>query len=119
MSVLRIKTEQNKTKTHLTFTDGQVVGPLSFAFLDAAVYLVAAHQLVALPAPEGQHATDRHASATLHVEGTPAWWQDRDTGQTWGEDKRTGCSFRAQMFTFSFYWSHVSADSPLKNKQIP
>lgn len=78
---MEIKTKQNKKK-HLTFTDGQVVAPLSFAFLDAAVYLVAAHQLVALPAPEGQHAADRHASAALHVEGAPAWWPDRDTGQT-------------------------------------
>lgn len=45
--------------------------------------LLAADQLVSLPAPEGQHATDRRACAALYVEGAPAWWQDGDAGQAW------------------------------------
>jgi len=65
-----------------TFTDRQVVAPLCFATPDVAVDFVAADQLVPLSAPEGQHTANGYACATLHVEGTPARWQDRDTGQT-------------------------------------
>lgn len=66
----------------LTFADRQVVAPLRFAVPDIAVDFVAADQLVSLPAPEGQHAADRHARAGLHVEGTPTRRQDGDTAQT-------------------------------------
>lgn len=66
----------------LTFADRQVVAPLRFSVPDIAVDFLAADQLVSLPAPEGQRAADRHARAALHVEGTPMWRQDGDTGQT-------------------------------------
>lgn len=66
-----------------TFADGQVVAPLRLPVLNVAVDLLAADQLVSLSAPEGQHATDRHACAAFYVEGAPAWWQDGDAGQTW------------------------------------
>lgn len=65
-----------------TFTDRRVVAPLGLPLLDAAVDLLAADQLVTLSAPEGQHATDRHACAALYVEGAPAWRQDGDAGHT-------------------------------------
>lgn len=65
-----------------TFTDRGVVAPLGLPLLDAAVDLLAAHQLVTLSAPEGQLATDRHACAALYVEGAPAWRQDGDAGHT-------------------------------------
>lgn len=64
-----------------TFTDRRVVAPLGLPVLNAAVDLLAADQLVTLSAPEGQHATDRHACAALYVEGAPAWRQDGDAGQ--------------------------------------
>lgn len=84
MCTLKIQTKlkPKETRSYLTFTNWQVVAPHSFAFLNAAVDLVAAHQLVALPAPEGQHAANRHTRTTLDIEGAPAWWQDGDTGQT-------------------------------------
>lgn len=66
----------------LTLTDRQVVAPLRFAVPDGAVDFVAADQLVTLSAPEGQHAADGHARAALYIEGSPAWWQDWDAGQT-------------------------------------
>lgn len=83
---------------YLTFTDRQVVAPHSFAFLDAAVDLVAAHQLVALPAPEGQNAANRHARAALDIEGAPPWRQDRDTGQTWREERGDDTDFDSFWF---------------------
>lgn len=101
------KSKLNGTKpieNHLTFTDGQVVAPLSFSFLDTAVDLVAAHQLVALPAPEGQHAAHRHTRTALHVERAPAWWQHRDAGKSWGRGDVGGggvAQFSAQMFHFT------------------
>lgn len=69
----------------VTFTNRQVVAPLCLASSDVTVDLVAADQLVALSAPEGQHAANGHACPALHVEGTPARWQGRNTGQTWSE----------------------------------
>ena len=66
----------------LTFTDRQVVAPLRPAVLHIAGDFVAAHELVPLPAPEGQHAADGCAGAALHVEGAATGRQDRDAGQT-------------------------------------
>lgn len=69
----------------ITFTNRQVVAPLCLASSDIAVDFIAADQLVPLSAPEGQHAANGHTCPTLHVEGTPARWQGRNTGQTWSE----------------------------------
>lgn len=64
----------------LTFADRQVVAPLRLPVPDLTVDLLAADQLVSLPAPEGQGTPDRHAGAAFHVEGAPARRQDRDAG---------------------------------------
>lgn len=81
-TLLRAKSGDPGGYSQLTFADGQVVAPLRLPVPDAAVDLLAADQLVSLPAPEGQRATHRHACAAFHVEGTPAGWQDGDAGHT-------------------------------------
>ena len=66
-----------------TFTDGLVVAPLGPPPADLTADSVAAHLLVAPPAPEGQHAAHRDPRTRLHVERPPPGREQGGAGQTW------------------------------------